>query len=520
MKPVLNGAFGRRAMLERMLIEEPGGALVDALQAQWGGASVQRIETHISWVLLVGDTAWKIKKPVNLGFLDFSKLAARRHFCDEELRLNRPWAPSIYLEVVAITGSVDAPRIGGEGPAIEFALKMRRFPPRALLSEKLTDGTLQPAHLDALAARVAAVHRDAPVAPPGSRWGSADEVAEETRAVLRRLQQRGADVADLQRGFDGVVPALRPLWQRRQQDGAVRECHGDLHLRNAVVLDDGVTAFDCLEFDPALRWIDMQSDIAFMTMDLLAHGRPALAWRFVNAWLDASGDHAGVPVLRPYLVHRALVRAMVARIEAAQGAAAGSAAEHYLALARRVAFQPAPPRLLVTHGLSGSGKTFVTQGLLELTGAVRLRSDVERKRLHGLSALQASGAHVAGGIYGQDANTRTYGRLAELARGLLAAGHPVIIDAACLRRSERAQMRGLALEAGVPFLILDCQAAIATLRQRIQARQQRGDDASEADLSVLDFQLGIDEPLAPDEAAMRIDTDQAPDLPAIAARWR
>jgi len=499
--------------------EQATVALVDALQAQLGGAAVQRIETHISWVLLAGELAWKIKKPVSLGFLDFSTLAARRHFCAEELRLNRPWAPSIYLAVVPVTGSVAAPRLGGEGEAIEVALQMRRFPAHALLSDKLADGTLQPAHLDALAERVAAVQRQAPVAVAGSRWGSAEEVAEVTRAVLRRLQQRGVDVADLQAWFEGVVAQLSPVWRLRQADGAVREGHGDLHLRNAVLLEDGVTAFDCLEFDPALRWIDRQSDIAFMAMDLLAHGRPALAWRFVNAWLDASGDHEGLAVLRPYLVHRALVRAMVARIEQGHGAAGPSVAD-YLALARQLAFRPPPPRLLVTHGLSGSGKTFVSQGLLELTGAIRLRSDVERKRLHGLHALQASGAQVAGGIYGAGANARTYEWLLALARALLAAGQAVIVDAACLRRSEREAFRALAAAESVPFLLIDCQADEATLRERIVARQRRGDDASEADLAVLDFQLGIDEPLAPGEAALVVRTDRPLDLAAIDRHWQ
>ena len=495
--------------------------LVDSLRQQLGadGNAVELIETHISWVLLAGDSAYKIKKPVRLGFLDFGRLDRRHFYCQEELRLNRRYAPSIYLGVVAIGGTPQHPRLGGDAPAIEYALQMRRFAPRALLSEQLADGKLRPAHIDALAWRLAALHADAAAAaPPDKRWGSAAEVAQETRAVLQRLHERGAGVADLQRWWAGQIPLLSPLWQQRRDGGWVRECHGDLHLRNAVVLDEGVSPFDGLEFDPALRWIDVQSDIAFMAMDLMAHGRTDLAWRFVNAWLDTSGDHGGVPVLRSYLVHRALVRALVGRIEQA---ATRPSADDYLALARHLAFEPPRPRLLITHGLSGSGKTHLTQGLLEHSGALRLRSDVERKRLFGLAPLEASAPRVAQGIYGAEATRRTYEQLASRARTLLRAGYPVIVDAASLLRRERTQLCSLASEAGVSCTLLDCQADLQVLRQRVRARQQRRDDASEADESVLQQQVQRDEPLSSAERAQALEvrTDAAVDVAALAARW-
>jgi aminoglycoside phosphotransferase family enzyme/predicted kinase len=485
-----------------------------------GGVDVDVIETHISWVLLAGDQALKIKKPVRLGFLDFGTLDRRRHFCAEELRLNRRYAPALYLAVVPITGSPEAPSLDGEGPPIEFALRMARFAPRALLSEQLADGTLQPAHLDALAQRVAALHREADVAPASSGWGSPDEVTEEAQAVLRRLRTRGVDVTDLQRWLDDELPRLKPLWQQRRDSGHVRECHGDLHLRNTVVLPDGVTAFDGIEFDPALRWIDIQSDIAFMVMDLLAHDRPALAWRFLNAWLDATGDHAGVPVLRFYLVYRALVRALVGHLSTATPAAEPSAG-NYLALARRLVLAPPRPRLLVTHGLSGSGKTTITQPLLEHSGALRLRSDVERKRLFGLGALEASAARVPGGIYGAAATQRTYAHLLVQARGLLNCGWPVIVDAASLRRAERTGLRELAAGLGVPCTLLDCQADVQTLVRRVRARQQRQDDASEATEQVLQFQRTVDEPLDAEERrdAITVNSGGPVDAASVAARW-
>jgi aminoglycoside phosphotransferase family enzyme/predicted kinase len=500
----------------------PSAVLVHALRRQLaaGGAKVDLIETHISWVLLAGDTAWKIKKPVRLGFLDFSSLAQRLHFCQEELRLNRRHAPDIYRDVVPITGTAAAPRLGGPGAAIEFALRMRRLAPRARLSAQRADGTLQPAHIDVLAERMADLHREAERAPADSPWGSAETVVGQMQALLDPLQAQGLEVSDLQAWLHAQAASLSPLWRQRQLQGWVRECHGDLHLHNAVVLPDTVTAFDCIEFEPALRWIDVQSDVAFLAMDLCAHGRPAWAWRFVNAWLDASGDHAGVPVLRFYMVYRALVRARVAGLAGAGDTRQQPAAARYLALARQLAFAPPPAQLLATHGLSGSGKSFVTQGLLEALAAVRLRSDVERKRLFGLTALQRSAGRVPGGIYGSEATQRTYARLGALAALLLRAGWPVIVDAACLRRAEREALRAVALAAEVPFTLLDCQADVATLRQRVQARLQRADDASEADLSVLEQQLGIDEPLTADEgrSAIVLRTDAALDLPELASR--
>jgi predicted kinase len=251
----------------------------------------------------------------------------------------------------------------------------------------------------------------------------------------------------------------------------VRECHGDLHLRNAVVLDatqaDGVVAFDGLEFDPALRWIDVQSDLAFMTMDLQAHRRDDLAMRWLDAWLTVTGDVAGMALQRFYAVYRALVRAMVGRLH--PEVAPEPTSDDYLALARRLALRPDTPRLLVTHGLSGSGKSWLTLRLLERCGALRLRSDVERKRLHGLAAQERSADHVPGGIYGAEATERTYAALRQGARALLAAGWPVIVDAACLRRAERDAFRALAAEsecalhaARLPGRARDAAAAGAT----------------------------------------------------------
>lgn len=489
----------------------------EAIEALRRQLDARLIETHISWVLLAGDDAWKIKKPVRLPFLDFSTLEARRRMCQEELRLNARLAPSLYLGVVPITCGGDGPRLGGDGPAIEYALHMRRFPDGALLAERLATNDLPTQLLDRLARRIAAFHRDAPAAGPASPWGRPERIAEDMRAVIERLApslvgERSADLACLRAWAETEAGALRSAWEERRNAGWVREGHGDLHLANAVVLGDDVTAFDCIEFDPALRWIDVQADIAFAFMDLTAHGRQDLAFGFLDRYLEHSGDHQGLTVLRWYIVYRALVRALVAALRPAE-------APDYLGLALRWT-RPPGARLLITHGLSGSGKSFAAERLLECAGAVRLRSDVERKRLFGLAPLGAS-AGVEGGIYRGDATDRTYEVLRERAASALAAGWRVIVDATFLAAGQRDAFRRLARERAVPFTILHCEAPTALLRSRVAARRKRNDDPSEADAGVLALQLRRAEPLTQAECAetIAVDTSAPLDASALAAQW-
>jgi len=422
---------------------------------------------------------------------------------------------------VAIHGTPDAPRLDGDGPVIEYALRMQQFPSGALLSEQLTAGSLQPAQLDRLARRLADFHAAAEKAAPDSPFGTPETIEGAAAKLLDDLARQGAaapELAALRAWLQAQAPHLRDPWRQRRAAGRVREGHGDLHLANAVLLGDEVTAFDCLEFDPALRWIDVLNDIGFLVMDLLAHGRGDLAFRFLNAYLDETGDHAGVPVLRWYLVCRALVRALVARIRVGQGGA--PAGPDHLTLALRLAGE-GDARLLVTHGVSGSGKSWVAQQLLEQAQAIRLRSDVERKRLFGLRPMDASAPRVHGGIYGSDATHRTYARLRELAAVALAAGHRVIVDAAFLRPAERDDFQRLARELRVPFTILHCEAPVEVLRERVRSRTERGDDPSEAGVAVLEKQLGWATALLPAEAAAAITVDTALplDAAALAIRW-
>ena len=297
------------------------------------------LETHVSWVLLAGPRAYKFKKPLKLDFLDFSTLAQRRAACVEELRINRRTAPELYQAVVALLAPAGAPRLVllqelQRGDAVlEYGVQMQRFGDGQLLAQQLAAGTLQAQHLGALAERVAQLHTSAAPAPPGSPWGRAALVrqqAQDNLTALAALPLPAADRCALQAlaGWTQQEGArLAPLMTARQTAGQVRECHGDLHLGNLVLLADGPQLFDAIEFSDALRFIDPIADVAFLCMDLQARDRADLGWHFLNVWLEHSGDHAGLALLPWYLVYRALVRAMISGLRWRQEGAETTDAE-------------------------------------------------------------------------------------------------------------------------------------------------------------------------------------------------
>ncbi len=451
------------------------------------------VETHISWILLAGEFAYKIKQPVRLPFVDYSSLDSRRRFCEEEVRLNRALAPSIYLNVVPVTASPGGPVLSGGGATIDYAVRMRRFPDGALFSERLAAGSLQTADIDALARLLARFHDRAPAAPAGGGFGSASR---RRAAALAALEGIGPFAAKpmLERWVCEQADRLETLWEARAAGGRVRECHGDLHLSNIIRLGGDVAAFDCIEFDPALRFIDVLDDLAFAVMDFDAAGRGDFAFRLPNLWLDLTGDHGALPALRFAVVYRALVRA---HVEGLQGNA--QAADRYARTA--LAWTRAGPRRLsIMHGLPGSGKTHVSQRLLETQRAIRLRSDVERKRLFGLRMHDDSRA-LGVDLYGAAAGERTYRHLLDVARMALEADLPVILDAAFLRRDERQRALAVAREHAAAFEIIVCEAPPDVLRRRLQAR---GGDASEADVQVLEQLRATAQPLDGDELPVAI----------------
>jgi aminoglycoside phosphotransferase family enzyme/predicted kinase len=480
------------------------------------GGRVRQFETHISRVLVAGGYAFKFKKALQLPFLDFSTLEVRRFYCQEECRLNRRLAPRVYIDVVPVGGNAAHPVLGGPGEAIEYAVRMHAFEQQDLWSSRLAHGLLDGREIDGFAQELAHFHLEAASAPRASGWGSCAAAATafgDTLAELGELAPRGRSEGRLPAlaDWEGAERArLVPVFRHRKAQGMIRACHGDLHCDNILTLSGEVQAFDCIEFSDVLRWIDVMNDLAFTHMDLEFHGRTDLAARLLNRYLEITGDYAGLAILRYYRVYRALVRAKVMLLHAGQpGVPVGDRTASRLAGLAYVAFAQRCSRagqraIMITHGYAGSGKTSFSRCVVQLLGAIQLRSDVERKRLYG--DAETTGPE---GLYSDAATRRTYEHLRKLAGGIVAAGWPVIVDAACLMAWQRELFRALAADLGVPFFLFDVRARRASMESRVRSRGQSGRDASDADDRVLERQLGGSEPLTPDERmhALFIDTE-------------
>jgi aminoglycoside phosphotransferase family enzyme/predicted kinase len=494
-------------------------------------APVRCVETHISWVFLTGPYAYKVKKPLRLTFLDYSSTGRREFLCHEELRLNRRHAPGLYVDVVAIGGTPDAPRVGATSePAFEHALRMVQFDPDDELSRRLQRGAVTRAEVVDLGQGLAQMHRDAAVAAADSRYGEPTAVhrvtldnLDELDRLLRdaRQRERLARVRDdLERSFAHLREALA----RRKQEGRVRECHGDLHCGNVVRWHDRLVAFDGLEFDPALRYVDVANDLAFLSMDLACHGRADLRGALLDAWTAAGGDYGAIETLPYYESHRALVRAKVAALRARQTTDPASAAKpvrRYLEWASD-RLRRRPPTLIVMLGLSGSGKTWMAHRIAGHIGALQVRSDVERKRLAGLGPLERSASAPDSGLYTREFNARTYARLRECVRHALRGGEHLVLDAANLRQDEREAFVRIAAELGAPVRLVHCHAPAEVLRERVAVRSRAGTDASEATPELLDRQAGCWEPLTEAERAITLDVDtrQAEAVGSVLAELR
>ncbi len=468
-------------------------------------------ETHISWIVLTGHYAYKIKKAVRYDFIDASTLERRRELCEEELRLNRRLAPDLYIDVLPVTQEHGQLKMGGRGTVVEYAVRMHEFESSQELANRLQNGTVLPNDMAALATLLADFHRGAAVAGPDSPYGTCEDVSDQILGdlalVLKHLtgMEDATALARLSGWLRHSLGELAPLITQRKRSGAVRECHGDLHARNIVRWRQQWIPFDCIEFAPRLRCIDLMSDVAFLFMDLGAHGRPDLAYAFLSRYLEETGDYEGLRVLPLYAAYRALVRAKidalgaetspseVARALRARGAERVSVAARLIERRR--------PALLITHGVTACGKSWLSDRLVSAIRVLRVRSDLERKRLAHLPALTRRKAGVGEGIYAAQSTDETYARLLECAQSGIRAGFNMIVDATFLRSTQREMFRRLALQQRCPFVIVSCHASEQTLDSRLETRARMGLDPSEATRTVLEHQLATQEPLTPHEQA-------------------
>jgi len=488
-------------------------------------AAVQLVQTHISWVFLTGELAYKIKRPVHYPFVDLRSRERRAFFCAEELRLNRRFAPELYLDVRPVTLENGAARICGPGEVVDHAVCMRQFRAADELGSLLERGAAAPEELAEFGRELARAHEQLPRVAPGEPWGRAESI---TAALLRNLAecQQAAEVFGTANAVQALGDPYRarleadmPALDSRRAAGRVRECHGDLHVGNIVRYGGRLVAFDCMEFEPAFRWIDVAEEIAFLHMDLAARQCTAQAQAFLGGYLFEGGDYQACRLLRLYGVHRALVRAKVAALQLTRDEQARQRAreEHgrYLAWAGgRLAAATRPPLILMC-GVAGSGKTWLAGQLAPALGAVHVRSDLERRRIVGLAARQRSGSGLGEGLYTGPMDAATYARLRACAAEALAGALPVIVDATFQRRDQRSQFATLAAEHAAPLWVVYCHAPPAVLQARVAARAAAGTDASEADRAVLALQQERFEPPGAGESLRVVDADTtAADVPS------
>ena len=489
------------------------------------------LETHISWVILTGDYAYKIKKPMDFGFLNFSTLDRRKHFCEEELRLNKRLADALYLEVLPITGSADAPSLGGNGEPFEYAIKMRQFDQDGLFDKQQERGQLNIDDLTSLARQVAQFHDklppiadDKPLGTPDAVFAGMQENFDQVRPMIDDPELL-TQLDNLEAWTKATFELCQPLIEKRRADGYVRECHGDLHLANITVHEGKVTVFDCIEFSEPFRFIDVINDLAFLLMDLESRGETRMANRVLNHYLEYRGDFEALPLLTLYKAYRAMVRGKIALFTMGNPGLSDAEKDglmqtyrNYAQLAEDYSSFP-NPYLLAMTGLSASGKSVISADMAAELGLVRLRSDVERKRLYGLGPTDSSKSGVGENLYTEEANQKTYERLANLARDLLLGGLPVIVDAACLKRWERDLLTDVAENLGLPFALIHCEAPEAKRREWIR---ERDGDASEATEELLEAQESWFEPLTDQEKThtVHLHTDQDHLAEAVADRIR
>lgn len=474
-------------------------------------SAMQLIETHISWIILTGDFAYKIKKPVDFGFLNFTSLAQRKQYCESELSLNQRSAPDIYCGLVPISGSATQPKLDDATAPIEYAIRMKQFESGKLFSELAQSQALKSEMVDELAENVACFHDQVAPATSAQNYGEPEQVFAPMIQNFEQIEGLLDDnellvqLKQLQAWTQSSYERFKPLLVERKAAGRVRDCHGDMHLGNITLFQDKVTLFDCIEFNEDFRWIDVMSDIAFLVMDFEVSDLPHFGNRFLNHYLEHSGDYDGLKLLAFYKVYRALVRAKIALFSRADPDASEAVKADMLESCRRYinlaeSYTGLPNRFVLTmHGISGTGKSTVALRLVDRLGAIRIRSDVERKRLFGFSPNEHPDAELTKKMYSDQANHDTYEKLAQLCKATLDAGISVIIDATNLKRWQRECIQDVADSRGVPLCIAYCQASMSVIKDWIQQRTREDHDPSDANLDVAKQQILDREDLSSEE---------------------
>ena len=470
---------------------------------------VELIETHISQVFLTGQYAYKIKKPVNFGFLDFTDLNKRKFYCEEEVRLNGRLAPDVYLDVIPITKSENSITLNGDGTVIEYAVRMKQFDQQGLLSNLIKDNNLSIDHIISLAKIIAEFHQNILKLDSYSHIGDADEIL---KPVIHNFEilnpivdsQLLAKLNKIKDASLALHKKLKPVFIKRKQDGFIRECHGDLHLGNITLINNKIVPFDGIEFNDSFRWIDTMSDVAFLIMDLEDHNKHEYAIEFLNRYLEITGDYQGLQVLRYYKIYRAMVRAKVTGLRLQQIPANTEEYDkdieclnNYLDIALQYC-NTKKPSIIITHGISGSGKSWITQRLKNNINAIIIHSDNERKRLFSDYEMD---------LYSPSTTDKVYSHLLDCTKFIIESGYNALVDATFLNANYRQMFREMAEVTGAGFNILNCKASEHMLESRILKRDKDKTSLSDADINIMHKQIDSYKPLKENELAFSITID-------------
>ncbi|MCK9229096.1 MAG: AAA family ATPase [Syntrophales bacterium] len=472
-------------------------------------SSVELIQTHISYVFLAGNRVYKVKKPVRFDFLDFSTLERRKHFCEEELRLNRRLAPTVYVSVEPITDEGPGGLVlGGTGPPVEYALHMKRLPEERMLYRLLERGSADLSVMDAIARRICDFHREADTGGAIDALGGLDTIRrnndenfEETRSY-RDVTISAAAHSFLKDWVNSFLDRNRELFHRRVREHRIRDCHGDLHLEHICLDGDDIVIFDCIEFKERFRYLDVAAEIAFLSMDLGSKGYHGHDRAFVDAYLRYSGDREIQKLLNFYRCYFAFVRGKVTSFRIDDPATAekdrariADEASQYFDGAVRYAARLDTPALLILSGLMGTGKSSLARRLADSLDAGIIRTDVLRKEMLGIQPADRHHEPFGRGIYSDEISRETYHRVLEQAGVRLASGETVIIDASFRKQEERERARAIAKRQGADFLVIECVCPEEEIRARLDRRQRKGNEASDGRWELYESQKKSFEPL-------------------------
>lgn len=476
---------------------------------------IKLVQTHASYVFLTGDYAYKVKKSVDFGFFDYSTLDKRKHFLEEELRLNGEIAPDLYLEVLPIIQQEKQFILNAAGTPVEYVLKMRQFPQDCLLSEMLKQDQLTPEHIQELGEVVAKFHQKAKVSPEICSFGDWEQI----KSALDNNYKQTAkyiDIVQPQKQYqetkefsDTFFQEKQALFNQRQEKNFIRECHGDLHLRNICYWPNKIQLFDRIEFNKPFRFVDVMYDIAFAVMDLDAKKQTAFGNLFLNTYLEHTGDWEGVQLLPLYLSRQAYVRAKVTsfllddpQVAEKDKKEAAETAKDYYSLAHSYT-QQKTGKIFLMSGISGTGKTTVGRAIAQHTQAIHIRSDAVRKHLAGISLHRKGTAD----LYSAEMSQKTYQRLWELGKMLVSQGFNVVLDGKYDRLKWRTPILEYAQTHQNPLKIVHCTAPMDLLCDRLN---QRKGDISDATADLLSQQKSAQEDFQPNEQmySVTVDTSQ------------